>query len=97
MSPVRRARPGMPATVTGTAVSSLGRKITRQRAKAILLAQARAGGCTCNPTITVPSSLAPGKVRVATIAHDRDCPHRRTGGMSRELVARINLGEWDVS
>jgi hypothetical protein len=77
--------------------SSFARRINRDRARALVLAQARAEGCTCDPDITLPS-LAPGKVRVVTVAHDHDCPrcepeHGSAGW--RELRDRINAGEFD--
>lgn len=75
---------------------NFARKIRRDRAKAILLANARAHGCTCDPDITLPS-LEPGTVRVATVAHDNDCPHARDREEVMPLVERINAGEFDES
>ena len=75
-------------------MTSWDRKIRRDRLRAVLLAQARAGGCTCDPDVVLPSA-APGEVRVVTIAHDDDCPHRIDPPGSSDLAARINAGEFD--
>ncbi len=73
-------------------MSDFARKIKRNQLRAVLVAQARAEGCTCEPDITLPR-FEPGKVRVATVAHDMDCPHRTDS--SDELAAKINSGAWD--
>jgi hypothetical protein len=76
-------------------MASWDRKIRRARLRGVLLAQARAHGCTCDPDITLPP-IEPGKVRVVTIAHDNDCPHYVDNSASaKRLVARINAGEFD--
>jgi hypothetical protein len=64
-----------------------------QELRAILLAQARAGGCTCEPDITLPR-IERGQLRVASVAHDNDCP-RATNDELNSLVERINRGEFD--
>ncbi len=74
--------------------NSFARKVKRNQLRALLLAEARAHGCTCSPDITLPKIEA-GKVRMAVIAHDNDCPHRKAPDSAYDLAARINAGEWD--
>lgn len=74
---------------------SFSRKINRNHIRALLLAQARAHGCTCQPDIKLPS-LQRGKVRVTTLYHDNDCPHYRDPAAATQLAARINAGEFDA-
>ena len=76
-------------------MSSFERKIRRSQIRGALLAQARANGCTCTPDITLPK-FERGKVRVATVAHDNDCPHRRDPDSALPLVQRLNAGEFDL-
>lgn len=73
--------------------NSFARKIKRNRLRALLIAQARAQVCTCEPDVTLPS-FERGKVRVVTIAHD-DCPHYVDPPGAGALVARINSGAFD--
>jgi len=75
-------------------MTSFARKIKRERLRALLLAQARATGCTCDPDITLPK-IERGKVRAAVMAHDHDCSHRKDPEWTYDLAARINRGEWD--
>jgi hypothetical protein len=75
-------------------MTSWDRKIKRNQLRAVLLVQARAGGCTCEPDIELPP-VERGKVRIATIRHDNDCPHYVDPPGSGRLAARINAGEFD--
>jgi hypothetical protein len=75
-------------------VTSWDRKIKRNQMRALIVANARANGCTCDPDITLPK-LEVGKVRVARVEHDNDCPHYRDPAGSGRLVDRINAGEFD--
>ena len=76
-------------------MGGFARKIKRNQLKATILAQARAAGCTCSPDITLPK-LEKGKVRMATVAHDNDCPHRKDPDSAWGLAVRINAGEFDA-
>ncbi len=76
--------------------NSFARKIKRNQLRALVIAQARAGGCTCEPAVTLPPGLpVPGKVRVVTIAHDNDRPHYVEAPGAGALVASINSGAFD--
>lgn len=74
---------------------NFAKRIRRNHAQALVLAQARANGCTCDPDIDVPS-LGPGTVRVVTIKHDNDCPHYKHSQGIGHLADRINAGEFDA-
>ncbi len=74
--------------------NSFARKVKRNQLRALLIAQARAQGCICDPDIALPK-LEAGKVRVVTIAHDNDCPHRVDPPGSDRLAAKINAGAFD--
>jgi hypothetical protein len=78
---------------------SFKRRVKRNQMAATLLATARAHGCTCDPDIDFPTP-EPGQLRVATIAHDHDCPLATTRAQYdtpaiRATIAHINAGEHD--
>ncbi len=77
---------------------SFHRRMHRE-AVALVLASARAQGCTCDPNITIPDDAGPGKVRVATVAHDWDCPRCQPEHESakwHQLRDEINAGGFDA-
>jgi hypothetical protein len=80
-------------------VSRFERTIRRRHLMGAVIATARAHGCTCDPDVTLPpGGVQRGTVRVVTVAHDDDCPHRRDPDTPawRSIKAQINGGEWDL-